>query len=131
MSLNKKIYFWSILGPFCPNLGKSEFGWKKELCQFLNTPIIYHGAKNQKTLTYRFWEKCQTDRQICRQTDGQTNNDDFIGTSPGGESNYNKFWDLKFAEKITRSLNNINKKSAPITYISLWLFDIIHETTSW
>ena len=34
----KKLY----LGPFCPNLSKNEFSRKKELCQFLDIPIIYH-----------------------------------------------------------------------------------------
>ena len=36
----KRTYFGVILGPFYPNLGK------KELCQFLDIPIIYHCAKN-------------------------------------------------------------------------------------
>ena len=45
---SKQPYFGAILDPFWPNLGKKEFSWKKELCQFLNTPIIYHRAKNQK-----------------------------------------------------------------------------------
>ena len=26
----KKPYFWTILGPFCPNLGKYEFSWKEK-----------------------------------------------------------------------------------------------------
>ena len=39
-----KPYFGAILGPFCPNLGKSEFSWKKGLCQVFNTQIIYHCA---------------------------------------------------------------------------------------
>ena len=42
----KRTYFGDILGPFYPNLGKNEFSWKKELCQFLDIPIIYHCAKN-------------------------------------------------------------------------------------
>ena len=46
----KKSYFCAILSPFCPNLGKNEFSWKKGLCQFLDIPIIYHRAKNQKKL---------------------------------------------------------------------------------
>ena len=33
--------------PFLPKLEKSEFFWKKRLCQFLNTLINYHDAKNQ------------------------------------------------------------------------------------
>ena len=34
---------------FFVNLGKNKFSREKELCQFLNTPIIYHRAKNQKS----------------------------------------------------------------------------------
>ena len=44
----KKNPFWVILGPFCPNLGKNEFFWKKELCRFLNIPIMYHCAKKSR-----------------------------------------------------------------------------------
>ena len=43
---SKKNNFGTILGPFCPNSGKNEFSWKKELCQFLDIPIIYHRAEN-------------------------------------------------------------------------------------
>ena len=39
---SKKTYFGAILGPFYPNLGKNEFSWKNELCQFLDIPIIYY-----------------------------------------------------------------------------------------
>ena len=46
-----------VLGPFCPNLGKNEFYWKKGSCKFLDIPIIYHRAKNQKKLQSHFWEK--------------------------------------------------------------------------
>ena len=42
----KKPYFGAILGPFC----KNEFFWKKRLCQFFNTRIIYHCAKNKINL---------------------------------------------------------------------------------
>ena len=66
---SKKPYFGAILDPFCPNLRKIEFSWKKGLCQFLDIPIIYHHAKNQKKLLSHFWEKCQTDGR----TDGWTN----------------------------------------------------------
>ena len=61
--------FEAILGPFCPNLGKNEVSWKKELRQFLDNPIIYHCAKNQKTLMSHFWEKRRTDGRTDRQTD--------------------------------------------------------------
>ena len=47
---SKKTYFGAILGPFFPNLDKNEFSWRKELCQFLNIPIIYQHAKNKKKL---------------------------------------------------------------------------------
>ena len=38
---SKKSHFRAILSPF---------SWKKGLCQFLNVPIIYHLAKNQKKI---------------------------------------------------------------------------------
>ena len=31
---SKNPYFWAILGPFCPNLGKNEFSWKKRICDY-------------------------------------------------------------------------------------------------
>ena len=46
----RKTLFWDHFGHFSPNLGKNEFPWKKELHQFLNIPITYHHAKNQKKL---------------------------------------------------------------------------------
>ena len=63
---SKKTYFGAILGPFCPNLDKNEFSWKKD-CQFLNNPIIYHRAKNQKKTNEPFLSKMPNWR-----TDGQT-----------------------------------------------------------
>ena len=50
----------SILGPFCQNLGKNEFSWKKGLCQFVDIPIIYHCNNNQKKLLNHF---CRTGGQ--------------------------------------------------------------------
>ena len=44
----KKHYFGAILGPFCLNISKNEFSWKKEFCQFLNISIVYHCVKNRK-----------------------------------------------------------------------------------
>ena len=76
---SKKPYFGAILGPICSNLGKNEFSWKI----FLDIPIIYHHAKNQKKLLCYFWEKCWTDRRTGRQTKRQTDNSDFIGPSVG------------------------------------------------
>ena len=57
---SKKTYFGAILGPFCPNLGKNEFSFKKGLCQFLNIPIIYSFAKSQKKLMSHSCVKCRT-----------------------------------------------------------------------
>ena len=74
---SRKPCFGAILGPFCPNLGKNEFSWKKELRQFLNVPIIYNRPKNQKKLMSHSGEKCRTDVQ----KGGQTDNGDFIGPS--------------------------------------------------
>ena len=48
-------------GPFLTNLGKNEFSWKKGLCQFFNTQIIYHCAKSQKNLMSHSWENCWMD----------------------------------------------------------------------
>ena len=58
---------------------------KKGLCQFLDIPIIYHCAKNQKKLCSHFWEKCLTGWQ----TDGQTDKSDFIGPTIWWESKNN------------------------------------------
>ena len=66
----KRTYFRAILGPFYQNLGKNEFSWKKEHCQFLDIPIIYQHAK-KKTIV-QFLSKTQnwgTDRQTDRKTD--------------------------------------------------------------
>ena len=57
-----------VLGPFralSANLGKNGFSMKKELCQFLNIPIIYHRAKNQKKIM------SHSDRRRNRRTDRQ------------------------------------------------------------
>ena len=92
---SKKPYFEAILGTFC-----QKFSWKKGLCQFLNTPIIYYCAKNQnklmtipeKNAKLKDWQKerqteRQRDRQKDRESDRPTENDDFIGPSVGQESN--------------------------------------------
>ena len=49
-NFSKNLFCGPSFGPFCPNLGENKFSWKKGLFQFLNTPIIYHCAKNQKKL---------------------------------------------------------------------------------
>ena len=62
---SKRFSFVAILGPF------SQFGKKwiflEKGCQFLNIPIIYNHAKNQKKMISHSWENCPT----ARQTDGQ------------------------------------------------------------
>ena len=61
----EKPYFGAILDPFCKDLGKNEFSWKKRLCQFLNILIIYHHTKNQK-------KKFAIPEENVELTDGQT-----------------------------------------------------------
>ena len=65
---SKKSLFGSHFGHFYPNLGKNKLSWKRELCQFLEIPIKYHHAKNQKKLLSNFWRKHQTDGRTDRQT---------------------------------------------------------------
>ena len=79
----QKTLFWSHVGPFSPKFGQKWIFLKKELRQFLNIPIIYHRAKNQKKLMIHSWDKYRTDRPTGRQTDWQTHNGDFIGPSIG------------------------------------------------
>ena len=74
---SKNPNFGAILGNFCPNLGKNESSWKKGLCQFLNNPIMYHGAKNLRRVTTR------SDKNTELLMDRQTENSGFIGTSIG------------------------------------------------
>ena len=47
--IRKKPYSGAILGPFAEIWAKMNFAGKKS-CPFLNIPIIYHCAKNQKKL---------------------------------------------------------------------------------
>ena len=77
----KKIFFRFNLVPFYSNLVKNEFPWTREVCQFLNIPIVYHLVKNQKNLLNHSWESCKTDGWMDRKTDKQTYNSDFIGPS--------------------------------------------------
>ena len=44
---NPKTLIWGQFRPFLPKFGLK---WKKGLRQFLNIPIIYQRAKNQKKL---------------------------------------------------------------------------------
>ena len=55
-----------ILGPFFQNLGKNVFSSKKGLCQFLDTPIIYYRAKNQKQLLSHSEKNKRTDGRTDR-----------------------------------------------------------------
>ena len=49
---SKKLYFGTMRSfwPFLLKFGQKWIFLKKRLCQFLNIPIIYHRAKNQKKL---------------------------------------------------------------------------------
>ena len=50
-SKNQKKLFRGHFGPFFSKFEQKRIFLKKELCQFLNIPITYHRAKNQKKLT--------------------------------------------------------------------------------
>ena len=101
----KKSYFCAILSPFCPNLGKNEFSWKKGLCQFLDIPIIYHRAKNQKKILSHFWEKRLTDGRTGGQTDELTD-DDFIEPYVGRRSNKDDVYlSMSFLSTLLSSTN--------------------------
>ena len=64
----QKNLFWGHLGPFLPRWGQKWIFLKKGICQFLDIPIIYHRAKNQKKILNDFWDKRRNDEW----TDGQT-----------------------------------------------------------
>ena len=82
-------------------MGKKNFHGKKGLCQFLNIPTIYHRAKNQENNNEPFpRKKCQTD--------GRTDNGDFIGPSVGRGSNNNNNND---STNINNNINNNNNNS--------------------
>ena len=70
-----KTFFWAILGPFCPTLGKNEFSWKKGLCKFLDISIIYHWCLKYEVTIEPFLRKMpnwRTDRRMDGRTDGRT-----------------------------------------------------------
>ena len=71
---SNKPHLGAILGPFCQNLGKNKFSWKKRLCQFLDIPIIYHCNNNQKKTIEPFVRKNAelTDGQMNIWTEGET-----------------------------------------------------------
>ena len=49
-----KTLFWDHFGPLLPKFRKKINIPEKKSCQFLDIPIIYHRAKNQKKLTNHF-----------------------------------------------------------------------------
>ena len=104
----------SISSPFCQNLGKYDFFWKKGLCQFLNIPIIYHRAKNHKKLMSHLREKCRTDRQ--------TGNSNFIGPSVGrGSKNpYSSIKCLFNEEKHVIANKYCESKNNPLRFGRQW-----------
>ena len=66
---------WDHFGSFLPKLEPKWIFLEKELCQFLNIPIIYRRAKSQKQLMSHSWEKMlnwQIDKQTGRRMDKQT-----------------------------------------------------------
>ena len=65
---SKKNLIWGHFGSFLPKLDKNEFSWKKELCQFLDIPIIYHRAKISK----KYWAISEENSKLTdRETDRQ------------------------------------------------------------
>ena len=74
-NINDNISFHFQLLPWKNNhkifqkIQNPKFSWKKGLCQFLNIPIIYHCAKNQKKIMSHCRKKCQTDGRTDEQTD--------------------------------------------------------------
>ena len=65
---SKKNLIWGHFGPFLPKLGKNEFSWKKELCQFLDIPIIYQRAK----IRNKYWAISEENTKLTdRETDRQ------------------------------------------------------------
>ena len=69
----QKNLFWGhvTILTFLPKYGQKWILPEKKLCQFLNIPIIYHRAKNQKKLICHSWGKCWTDGWMDRQTEGR------------------------------------------------------------
>ena len=55
-------YLGAIFGPFCPNLCRNEFSWKKGSVSFEVFQLSTIMQKNQKKLMSHSQEKCQTDR---------------------------------------------------------------------
>ena len=81
----KKLYVGAMcsFSPFLPKFRQKWIFLEKRLCQLLNIQIIYHRAKNQKKLICHSWRKCWTDGWMGRQTEGQTDNHDFVEPSVG------------------------------------------------
>ena len=67
------------MGPFCPNLGKYEFSWKKRaLLVFKYSNYLPLCQKSEKT----------NEPFLRKMPKGQTDNSDFIGPSRKRGSNY-------------------------------------------
>ena len=69
---------------FCPNFGKSEFSWKRWLCQFLNITIIYHRVRIRKNYSAIPENNIKLEDRKYWQTDSS----DFKGLSVGRCFNY-------------------------------------------
>ena len=91
----QKPYFGTILAFFAQT-------WI--FCQFLNIPIIYHGAKNQKKLVWHSWGKCWTDGWMDRQMEWWRDNPYFVEPSAGRESNY--YCSFKLSWIYTKNTKN-------------------------
>ena len=78
---------WGYFGLLLPKFEQRNFPGKR-LRQFLNIPIIYHRAKNQKKLIWHSWGKCWNDGWMDRNMEGRTDSNDFAGPSLGQGFNY-------------------------------------------
>ena len=108
---SKKPCFWGILGSFCSNLGQNRFTWKKRaLLDFRYSNYLPLCKKSKKLMIYS-WEKYWTDKQ----TDGQTDNSDFIGPSLGGGPKSSKECKCMQGLKITLAALQIRANQWSIT----------------
>ena len=86
---SKKIYFgaMALFWTFLPKFGQIWIFVEKSLYQFLNIPIIFHRVKNQKKTNMPFLRKILNWR-MDGQTEGSSNNHDFVESSAWQGSNY-------------------------------------------
>ena len=75
----KKPSFEPDFGPYGPNSGHQNFSSKICLPQSLDILVSYYHVQYQKKPIVQYWENLVTDN---RQTDGQTDQSDFIGRFP-------------------------------------------------